>query len=174
MNSKRAAIDRVRITTDEFLRHVDGVSVAQWHFKETPEQWSLADTVEHVAVANQLMLTTLTKRLLLSPLATDAARVPDDALPQVLAPGGAGPNTADPTGRWPARTQAVSAVVATRDDVVAWAEHTTEDLRQFGSQHVLFGVLDGVQWLLFIAAHTAGHTRQLNEIKARRAYPVGV
>ncbi len=125
MNSKRVAIDRVRMTTDEFLRHVEGVSDAQWHFKETPEQWSLAETVEHVAVANQLMLTTLTKRLLLSPLATDAARVPDDALPQVLAPGGAGRRARKRSPRWLRRATTSSHGRSTRPKISVSSDRRT-------------------------------------------------
>jgi hypothetical protein len=41
------------------------------------------------------------------------------------------------------------------------AENVGRDLRAIGTPHPVFGLLDGVQWLLFAGAHTERHRAQL-------------
>jgi hypothetical protein len=41
----------------------------------------------------------------------------------------------------------------------------TVDLRGYAAPHLVMGQLDGVQWLLFAAAHTERHTRQIIELR---------
>jgi hypothetical protein len=44
---------------------------------------------------------------------------------------------------------------------------TAQDPRDFGLAHPVFGVFDGVQWILFLAAHADNHTPQLRALRAR-------
>ncbi len=37
------------------LRAVDGLSVAQWNFREAPERWSIAEIVEHLVVFEEFI-----------------------------------------------------------------------------------------------------------------------
>jgi hypothetical protein len=55
-----------------------------------------------------------------------------------------------------------------RDELVAWARETAADLRAYGLPHPVFGVFDGVQWMLFAAAHTDNHLPQLHALRAHR------
>lgn len=42
------------------------------------------------------------------------------------------------------------------------------DLRAYGLLHPVFSVFDGVQWILFAAAHTDNHLPQLRGLRAHR------
>jgi hypothetical protein len=58
--------------------------------------------------------------------------------------------------------------VPDRGPHAAWARATTADLRAHGLPHPVFGVFDGVQWILFAAAHTDSHLPQLRALQAHR------
>ena len=45
-------------------------------------------------------------------------------------------------------------------EVVEWAKAAPDDLRDYGTKHQIFGLLDGVQWL-YVAAHMERHRAQL-------------
>lgn len=47
----------------------------------------------------------------------------------------------------------------------------TQDLRDHAIDSPLGKKLDGYQWLLFIAAHSDRHTKQMLEVKADPAFP---
>jgi hypothetical protein len=53
------------------------------------------------------------------------------------------------------------------DELVAWVRGTPADLRAHGLPHPVFGVFDGIQWILFAAAHTDNHLPQLRALQAR-------
>jgi len=74
----------------------------------------------------------------------------------------------EPKGRFATRAQGIAALNEVRDELVAWARATTADLRAHGLPHPVFGVFDGVQWILFAAAHTDNHLPQLRALQAHR------
>jgi hypothetical protein len=65
-----------------------------------------------------------------------------------------------------ARAEGVAALTAACDGIAAWTKETPADLRGHGLPHPIFGTFDGVQWILFAAAHTDNHVPQLRAIRA--------
>jgi hypothetical protein len=49
--------------------------------------------------------------------------------------------------------------------VIEWAGNTDLDLRSCGCVHPVFGLMDGVQWLLFLYAHTERHRGELLDLE---------
>ena len=47
----------------------------------------------------------------------------------------------------------------------------TKDLRQHAVDSPLGKKLDGYEWVLFLAAHSERHTKQINEVKADPNFP---
>ena len=47
----------------------------------------------------------------------------------------------------------------------------TKDLRGHAVDSPLGMQLDGYEWVLFIAAHSERHTKQINEVKANPSFP---
>ncbi len=73
-----------------------------------------------------------------------------------------------PSGRW-SPNEALDHFLASRARTIEFMR-TTPDLRQ----HVMdspLGPLDAYEWLLFIAAHSERHTKQILEIEASPGFP---
>jgi hypothetical protein len=161
------AVARFERSTRSFLEVLDGVSDQAWRLRPAGEEWSLAETVEHVVLTDQSIRARL-QHLLAAPLPADAPRLDDAAISAVMFATAvpAPPGLAEPTGRFPTCAEGIAALVGVTDDLVAWARDPHADLRAYGLPHPVFGVLDGVQWILFAAAHTDNHLPQLRALLA--------
>ena len=161
-----------------FLQALEGLSPAQWGWKPAPDSWSVAETAEHTTVVLRRISHTLTRSILSQPLppVEEKPRITDDRIIErlfdrtVRRPA---PEPVQPTGRWTTQAECVAAFTEGERELKAWFTGVTEDLRQFGSAHPALGMLDGVQWLLFLAAHTERHTRQVHELRGMAGFPVG-
>jgi len=160
------AIARFERSTRSFLDALDGVSERTWRHRPSGEAWSLADTVEHVVLTNRSVRAMLQK-LQAVPLPADTPRFDDAAISAGMfdTAGPAPAGLAEPAGRFATRAEGLTALIEVRDEFVAWARATTADLRAYGLPHPVFGVFDGVQWILFAAAHTDNHLPQLRALK---------
>ncbi len=58
-----------------------------------------------------------------------------------------------------------------RESNMDYVRTTNDDLRDHFFSHPVFGPLDGYQWLLLIATHSARHTAQIEEVKADANFP---
>jgi len=162
-----AAVARFEQSTGSFLQLLDGVSEREWQLRPAGEPWSLAETVEHVVLANRSIHATL-QRLLAAPLSAGAPRYDDCAISSDMFATAAPPppGAGEPKGRFTTREQGLAALTEVRDGLIAWARDTRADLRAHGLPHPVFGVFDGVQWILFAAAHTDNHLPQLRGLRA--------
>jgi hypothetical protein len=159
------AVERFERSTRAFLAALDGVSERTWRLRPTGEAWSLAETVEHVVLTDRSIRARL-QQLLAAPLRADAPRFDDAAISAGMfeTAGPAPPGLAEPNGRFATRAPGITALTEVRDEFVDWARATTADLRSHGLPHPVFGVFDGVQWILFAAAHTDNHLPQLRAL----------
>lgn len=163
------AIARFEHSTRTVLDALDGVSDRAWGFRPTGETWSLAETVEHVVITDRLVHARLVQ-LPAAPFPSDARRFDDAAIAAAMFATAAPPPTdlAEPKGRFATRAEGIAALVGIQADLVAWARGAAIDLRAYGLPHPVFGVFDGVQWLLFAAAHTDNHLPHLRALRAHR------
>lgn len=167
MTDATDAVERFERSTRAFLDALDGGSERAWGLRPAREEWSLAETVEHVILTNRSICARL-QQLLASPLPDGAPRVDDAAINARMfeTAGPPPPGLAEPTGRFATRAEGIAALSAVRDEIVAWARSVTADLRAHGLPHPVFGVFDGVQWILFAAAHTDNHRPQIHALQA--------
>jgi hypothetical protein len=146
---------------------LDGVSEREWRIRPAGETWSLAETVEHVVLANRSVHAAL-RRLVAAPIPAGVPRFDDAAISSAMfvnappPPPGAG----EPQGCFATREEGITALREICDKLIAWPRETTGDLRAHGVLHPVFGVFDGVQWILFAAAHTDNHLPQLRTLRA--------
>jgi len=153
---------------------VSGLSETQWKFKPAADRWSAAEIVEHLALVENMLVQNILANIEKAPppaaggdpTRIDAmllAKVPDRTTklqaPAVIAP----------TGRW-IPSVSLERFLADRAQTVAILE-TTADLRQHVINHPALGPLDGYQWVLAVAAHSARHTKQILEVKADPGFP---
>jgi DinB family protein len=161
-------------TTEGFLKALDDVPADRWSYTSSPEVWSVGQTAEHTAWVFRSIQRLLAKKLFENPLG-ESQRSPsaDEAIVQAMVnrehryPV---PDFARPTGRWTSREPLVSDFVESRRQLLEWLDGVTLDLRAYGVPHVIIGTMDGVQWLLFAAAHTERHTRQILEFRQSQGF----
>lgn len=163
------AVERFERSTGAFLDALDGVSERTWGIHPAGEAWSLAETVEHVVLTDRSVGARL-RQLLAAPFPAGVARFDDAAISAGMfaTAGPVPPGLAEPQGRFATPPEGIAALIQVRDELVAWARATSADLRAYGLPHPVFGVFDGVQWLLFAAAHTDNHLPQVRALRAHR------
>jgi hypothetical protein len=153
---------------------VKGLSEAQWKFKPAPDRWSVAEIVEHLALIEDVVTQNILGNIVKAPApaadrdpkqvdATIVAKVLDRTTKYQA------PSFGTPTGRW-APAEALEHFLGARTQTVALLK-STPDLRQHAIEHPVLGQLDGYEWVLAVAAHSARHTKQILEVKADANFP---
>lgn len=166
--SDREALESMQNSTERFLALLDGISDAQWRLRPAGEEWSIALTVEHVVLTNRAIAARL-PQLAASPIAPGVPRFDDAAIHEAMfRTAVAPPGLAEPTGRFASCAEGVAALVAACESIASWVAASGLDLRAHGLPHPVFGLFDGVQWILFAAAHTDNHVPQLRALRAAR------
>jgi len=160
-------------TRNAIVMDVKDLTPAQWNFKAAPDKWSVALTMEHIAVAEDYLFQMVTNNVMKAPAgAPDRDVAKYDALVLAMVPDRTtkrqAPPELVPNGRW-GPNEALDHFLASRTRTIEFMR-TTPDLRQ----HVMdspLGPLDAYEWLLFIAAHSERHTKQILEIEASPGFP---
>lgn len=158
----RDALGRFLVSTASVLALLDDLSDADWRACPDGEPWSLAQTIEHLVVTNQAAL----GRLRAKRPKTGRPALHDEAITARMFEGlPPPPGVPEPTGRWSARADGVAALTDVRDAIEAEVRASGDALRDVAAPHPAFGLFDGVQWLLFAAAHTSNHLPQLERLR---------
>ena len=76
-----------------------------------------------------------------------------------------------PTNRWATSDALKKDFNEARDKTIAYIKDTKDDLRAHAAPHPVLKSLDAYQWVLLIAAHSARHTAQIEEVKTDAGYP---
>jgi hypothetical protein len=169
------ALKYLQITKENVLAATKGLSEAQWNFKPGPDRWSVAEVMEHIAAAEDLLFDLTTKQVMNAPPRPDGddvkaidesvlAKVPDRTVKQQA------PEPLKPTNRYGSPDAAVKHFVESRDKTIDFLRKTP-DLRAHAIDSPFGKKLDAYQWILFIAAHSERHTKQINEVKADPNFP---
>src|SRR5215469_5728347 len=168
------AMKHLEMTRQGVLDKTAGLSPAQWNFKPAPDRWSVAQVTEHIAAAEDFIRGMVKEKLMVAPAGeagrdvkkTDEsvlAMVPDRShkaqAPEPLVPG----------NRFGSPEGSLKHFLETRAETEEFLK-STSGLRD----HVMdspLGKLDGYEFVLFIAAHSERHTKQINEVKADPSFP---
>ena len=152
---------------------VKGLTDAQWKYKPAPDRWSVAEVVEHLAVIEDVLKTVFAK---LpdgpAPLAERETRQFDAEMLAKVTDRSTkfeAPPNARPAARW-APAAALEHFLASRAYTTDLLRNTPA-LRAHTFTHPVFGPLDGYQWIMAVAAHSARHTQQILEVKADPGFP---
>ena len=171
---KDRALRYMESTKKGVLQATQGLSEAQWNFKQAPDRWSVAQIMEHLAASEDFIRENLLKeRVMVSPAGEPArdvkqideavvARIPDRSHKAQA------PEPLVPRNRF-GSTESVKHFLESRATTEQYLK-TTNGLRD----HVMdgpVGKMDGYEFVLFIAAHCERHTKQINEVKADPNFP---
>jgi len=161
-------------TRDGVVASVKGLSDAQLKFKAAPDRWSVAETLEHIAKAEDFIFQNVTDKIMKAP-AGPAGRdtVKIDAMVLAMIPDRShkaqAPPPLVPTSSW-TPAESLDHFLKSRAKTIAFLE-STPDLREHVVDSPLGQPLDAYEWLLFIAAHSERHTKQILEVKADPGFP---
>lgn len=156
---------------DRMLAALDLLTPAQWNFKPVDGAWSVAECCEHVALVESAIL----QRVLDSPELADLPELAGkehmvlQRVSMVVVKATA-PETARPQGRWPVE-ELLGVFTTARQTTMDFTSACKDPLRWKVVPHFALGPLDGYQWLIFLAAHSDRHRRQLEAVKALPDFP---
>ncbi len=180
--ARQIVLDQLATSETTLLRLFDGISEAQWHFRESRDRWSIAENLEHL-IALEAFLRTMIERVLDAPAQPDKKSAALTKDPQILGLPTSrdmklkAREVAQPQGRWSTPEAMIAEFRATRAHTIAFAAHTEAPLHDHFFPHIAFGDLDCYQWLVVLAQHTLRHVAQIDQIdqidqiKADPAYP---
>lgn len=156
MPTPQALRDSLTTAAARLTRIAQRLDAGCWNWSPSAGRWSPAQVVEHVILVNRIgsrRLATLAPRL--EPPAID-----DLDIPYLFYQGDEPAGLADPTGQFPNRADALAALNEAAQALGASAG-LTPDLRSRAAAHPLFGIMDGVQWVMFYAAHMERHRAEI-------------
>jgi uncharacterized damage-inducible protein DinB len=171
---KEKAVKYFQQTRDGVVASVKGLSDAQFNFKSAPERWSVAETLEHIATAEDFIFQNIADKIMQAP-APAAGRDNDKIEAFILAASvdrsrkAEAPAPLVPKARW-TPAEALDHFLKSRATSMKFLE-TTPGLRAHAVDSPFGQVLDAYQWLLFMAAHSERHTKQILEVKADPNFP---
>ena len=151
-----------------------GLSAAQWNFKQGPERWSVAQVMEHIAAAEDMLRGLTTEKVMAAPAALDRDVKHIDEMVVTMVTDRThkadAPEPLRPVNRFGSPEEALKHFVESRAETEEFLRKTP-DLRAHAVDSPLGTKLDAYEWVLFIAAHSERHTKQINEVKADPNFP---
>jgi hypothetical protein len=172
---KEHALQYLESTRQDVLNATKGLSEAQWNFKPAPDRWSVAQVMEHIAASEDFIRNGLLKeKVMVSPAGDPGRDVKKiDAAVEAMVPDRShkaqAPGPLVPNNRFGSPEASLKHFLESRETTEQFLRSTT-GLRN----HVMdgpVGKMDGYEFILFIAAHSERHVKQINEVKADRNFP---
>lgn len=163
-------------TETDLEREVDKLNKEQMHFKPSAESWSISQCLEHI-IATEKMLFQMAKELSEQPENVERKteiQMSDEALITGITDRThkfKAPDDLQPAGIYYSPREALKEFKAQRKLILHFITSYDGDLRNHITDSPS-GPVDAYQSLIFIAAHTARHTSQIEEVKASKGYPV--
>lgn len=174
--SREFLLDYFKKTSDKLSESVSGLSEAQLQFRPSEDKWSVSQCLEHIVAAESMLFGVVRKGLEApaNPEEKDKVKFSDEELIAAItdrSQKAEAPAELRGEGKYTDPETATDDLASARKAVLEYIENASlEDLRD----HVIefpFGKIDGYQSLLFIAAHSARHTLQIEEVIADPDFP---
>jgi hypothetical protein len=151
-----------------------GLSDAQWNFKQSPFKWSAAQVIEHIAASEDLLRQMAESQIKTAPAGPDRdLKKTDDKVLEVIPDRSRkfqAPEQLRPKNQFGTPEAALKHFLESRAKTVALMKDTP-DLRAHVVDSGLLGKIDAFERILFVAAHSERHTKQLLEVKADPKFP---
>jgi hypothetical protein len=173
---REKALNYLESTREGVIDATKGLSPAQWNFKPAPDRWSVAECTEHIAAAEGLLLHGMIMEKVMKapprPAGEDVAAIDQmvlNAIPNRSHKAQA-PEQLKPTNRFGSPEGSLKAFLETRRETEDFLRNTS-DLRDHAVMSPIGKNLDAYEWVLYIAAHSERHTKQILEVKADPNFP---
>ncbi len=173
---RKFAVDYFSQTKARLLKDLKGLSAAQLNWKADSTRWSIAQCTEHIAVAESYILgwITMTLKQPATPEKKSEVKMTTDQLIAMMTDRShkaQAPEPLKPSGRFSDTQDAIKAYISRRDSTIAYIQTTQDDLKDHYITHPVFGTLDLYNGLILLAAHSARHTLQIEEVMANPNFP---
>lgn len=169
------ALTYLESTKVNLLATTKGLSAAQWNFKPAPGRWSIAQVMEHIAASEDFVRDGLIKEKVMvsvpGPPDRDVKKI-DNAVVMMVpdrSHKAQAPDALVPNNRFGSPEGSLRHFTESRVVTEQYLK-TVPGLRD----HVMdgpVGKMDGYEFILFIAAHSERHTKQIEEVKADPNFP---
>jgi DinB superfamily len=171
---KDRALQYLESTKKNVLEATKGLSEEQWNFKPAPDRWSVAQVMEHIAAAEGFLLDFTKEKVMGGPAGEPGRDVKKtDQAVLTMVPDrthkAQAPEPLVPNNRFSSSDGSVKHFIESRSATEDFLK-STAGLRDHVTDSPL-GKLDGYEFVLFIAAHSERHTKQINEVKADPNFP---
>jgi uncharacterized damage-inducible protein DinB len=171
---KDRAIQYLEKTKQGVIDATKGLSDAQWNFKAGPDRWSIAQCMEHIAAAEDYIRGIVVEKVMVAPAVPDRDTKKTDDAVVALVPDRSkkaqAPEPLVPTNRYGSPDASLKHFLESREKTEDFLK-TTPGLRDHAVDSPLGAKMDGYEFVLFIAAHSERHTKQILEVKADPNYP---
>ena len=173
---RQFVLEQLEASEARVVAATEGLSEAQWSFREGPERWSIAENVEHLILLERFIRGAV-ERALGQPAEPEKCAAVAEKHSRVMGlvdVGGQRLNAREvvrPTGLWPELDAAVAEFRRERAETIAFARGTDADLRTHFFPHISFGDLDCYQWLVALGTHAMRHVKQIEAIKSDPRFP---
>lgn len=177
-NLAQADLDRglqyLETTRKNIVDATRGLSEAQWNFKSSPFKWSAAQVIEHIAASEDLLRQMAEAQIKQAPPGPERdVKKTDDRVLEVIPDRSRkfqAPEQLRPRNQFGSPEAALKHFLESRAKTVALMKNTP-DLRAHVVDSGLLGKIDAFERILFVAAHSERHTKQLLEVKADPKFP---
>ncbi|GAC1619001.1 MAG: DinB family protein [Candidatus Acidiferrum sp.] len=171
---KDRAMQYLETTKKNVLEATKGLSEAQWNFKPAPDRWSVAQVMEHIAASEDFLRGMVIEKVMKAPAdATRDLKKTDEAVLAMIpdrSHKAKAPEPLVPTNRYGSADGSMKHFLEARGTTEEFLK-STPDLRAHAADSPLGMKLDAYEWVLFIAAHSERHTKQILEVKADPNFP---
>jgi hypothetical protein len=172
---REKAVKYLEKTRAGVLEATKGLSEAQWNFKPGPDRWSVAEVTEHIAAAEDFLMDNVRDKIMKAPprsAPVDVKAIDEFVLQAVpdRSRKAQAPEPLRPNNRFGSPKDSLKHFKESRTKTIGFVKET-KDLRGHAVDSPLGKQLDAYEWVLFVAAHSERHTKQIEEVKADPSFP---
>jgi DinB superfamily len=173
---RAAALAELEASRDRLLGALAGLAPEQWQARPTHDRWSISECAEHITAAEVPLPKLYKSSIAVEPPAQERPqiRLKDDYVRTVLRDRSRhqdAPERLLPKSRFATPEETVRTFRERREANLDFVRATSEALRDWFAPHPFAGLIDGYQWILFLAAHTDRHAEQIEEIREAPGFP---
>lgn len=175
-DERKFAIDYYQKTKARLLKDVKGLSEQQLNWKADSTRWSIYQCTEHIALAETLIWqwVQMTEHQPATPdKRSEVKHSPEELITLMTdrSHKAQAPEMLKPGTQFSGEDAALAAYASRRDSTIDYIQTTRDDLKDHYIQHPVFGTMDLYEGLILLAAHSARHTLQIEEVIASPGFP---
>lgn len=173
---RRFLIEELKESKAWVQKTVKGLTEEQLAFKASPDSWSIKECLQHIALSenNLWSMANASLKKPATPEKKTGIKLNDQQVLDILKTRDKklhAPESFKPArSKWKTAEEALDAFKDSRANLIKYAKTSTDDMRSYVLEMPV-GTIDSYQMLLYIAAHTARHISQIEEIKSNPVFP---